>query len=695
MLRSLARPIWSLVLIPFLCAASDPVIVQDRVIAGGPNDSLEVRHLVLRGTNEQIGRALAELAKERYGARLEPAPDPLKARALRQFLERNDPILLERMKGVAAAFGKSIEDDAWDFSALGFTELRAGCSVAHLPPTSTANGKSVVSRDYDFTTGALSFGFLSPGMLHPTARPYLLELHPDQGYASIAMVAYDLLSGVLDGINSEGLTVTLAMDDTLFSANKIEPTREAAVGLGELQTLRMLLDTCATVAEAKQALLASKQYYRYVPVHYLIADRAGDAFVWEYSEYHNKESFIDGGGDPLVMTNFTLHDYLEDGRAPSAEKAKPVCRRYAYLREKLANEKLDDDLIRGFHKNVDAQMSQAAEPSRPPERTLWHAFYYPEDRRVRLSYYLGEEPWPGQERLVRQIRSDYLEFRLEPTNNASGKTKTAASNAAAMEPSVQSSSAPPEETHLAPEQAGVRAAIENAGGSFELLEGRVVGVSLDKATRVDSVVPLLGQIEALEKLNLGNPQTTDADVRALQGLPKLHTLGLMSAPVDDESLAIMQTLPALRVLNLIGTKVTDAGLAHLQGIATLEYLGLKGTAVSDGGLVHLKDLTGLRTLNLADTRVTDAGLAHLAGLSALEGLNLSNDLVTDAGLGQVARMTGIAGLNLSGTKVTDAGLVHLKLLPKLTKLNLTGTAVTDQGIADAKEFLPAWIQVTR
>src|SRR5215813_11755650 len=110
-------------------AAPDKVVQEDRVIAGGPNSSLEVRHLVLRGSNEQIGRALAEIAKERYGVRAEPAADPLQVRAQRTFLERNDPILLERMRGVAAAFGKSIEDDAWDFSTLGFMDLRAGCSV--------------------------------------------------------------------------------------------------------------------------------------------------------------------------------------------------------------------------------------------------------------------------------------------------------------------------------------------------------------------------------------------------------------------------------------------------------------------------------------------------------------------------------------------------------------------------------------
>jgi len=107
-------------------AESTSVVQEDRVIAGGPHDSLEVRHLVLRGTNEQIGRALAELAKERYDTRLEASRDPAQTRAQRKFLERNDPVLLDRMRGVAAAYGKSVEEDAFDFTTIGFTDLRAG-----------------------------------------------------------------------------------------------------------------------------------------------------------------------------------------------------------------------------------------------------------------------------------------------------------------------------------------------------------------------------------------------------------------------------------------------------------------------------------------------------------------------------------------------------------------------------------------
>jgi penicillin V acylase-like amidase (Ntn superfamily) len=708
MVRRYVLAIPSLVLGLFLCAdlrlaaaPANDVVQVDRVIAGGPNQSLEVRHLFLRGTNEQIGQALAEIAKARYGARLEPATDAEQARAMRQFLQRNYPILLDRMRGVAAAFGKSIDDDGWDFSALIFTELKAACSIAHLPPSSTANGKSVVSRDYDFTTGNLAFRFLTPGMLHPTARPYLVELHPDRGYASIAMVAYDLLSGVLDGMNSEGLTVTMAQDNDILE--EMEPVRERAVGLGELQTMRLLLDTCANVEEAKQTLMATKQYYQYVPVHYLIADRHGNAFVWEYSKSHNKEYVVESPGEPLVMTNFTMHTRLENGKPPSPEAARPVCKRYAYLREKLASGHLDDKAIREFHRSVDAQSSQAADPTRPPGRTFWHAFYYPEDRRVRLSYYLGEEPYPGEPRLIKQIRSDYVEFRLEPTQSESGAPGSAAAPAAKPAMAAATSAPPAGSTPAKSAASSTRSepssdpkpAIEAAGGTVERSGSRIVGVNLSKATSLASVIALLPQLRDLESLTMGVPSLTDADVRALQGLPKLKSLGLMGAPIGDEALEVMKSLPALRELNVIGTRVTDAGLVHLQGLTQLEYLGLKGTAVTDAGLEHLKGLTGLTNLNLADTRVTDAGLVHLAGLPRLEAVNLSNDDVTDAGLAHLARNPSLAGLNLSGTRVTDAGLVNLKPLPKLTKLNVSGTAVTQEGVKDAKKFLPFWATVTR
>src|SRR5262249_39356786 len=69
-------------------------IVQEKVIAGGPKDFMEVRHLVIKGTNEQVGEALATIAKERHQLKLEARSDRLRTRALRRYIEKNYPILL-------------------------------------------------------------------------------------------------------------------------------------------------------------------------------------------------------------------------------------------------------------------------------------------------------------------------------------------------------------------------------------------------------------------------------------------------------------------------------------------------------------------------------------------------------------------------------------------------------------------------
>ncbi len=222
--------------------------------------------------------------------------------------------------------------------------------------------------------------------------------------------------------------------------------------------------------------MATKQYYQYVPVHYLIADRNGNAFVWEYSESHNKEYIIENPGQPLVMTNFTLHKQLENGKPPSAEKARATCKRYAYLSEKLATGAFDDETIRGFHKSCDAQASQAANPKQPPERTFWHAFYYPEDRRVRLSYYLRDEPYPGEPRFVKPIRTDYLEFRLEPTESKQEN--------AAMRQAPATSPPPAPKTRSA--STGVEAALEAAGGTVKRDGNRIVSVGLGKSAQLDT-----------------------------------------------------------------------------------------------------------------------------------------------------------------------------------------------------------------
>lgn len=424
------RPVWKggrLILTTLLawgvnqCPAQEPalrkgVIEKDQVIAGGRTDFMEVRHLVLRGSNTEIGQALATLAKERFQLKPSPSTDRFRTRVQRKYLKAHYPILLERMRGVAAAFEKQLDDDAWDFGSLPYlTGPPGGCSVVYYPPGVTDDANGVVSRNYEYSIGTMDDKWPKRGELPANARPYLIEMHPHRGYASLALSAYDLLNGVLDGINSEGLTVSVLSDYEFKPEFPIDPAEEGGIGLDELQVQRMLLDTCANVDEAKEALLLTKQYYAFMPQHYLVADRHGKAFVWEYSHAHNREYIIENLGKPLITTNFSLHTHLEGKSPPSAARAKTVCPRYCALAERIAVErgKWTLDSTKASHQAVDSIMPAPLLGLMPPVRTLWHALYVPERRAVKVSFYLRDEADPRQPHKNRIVRSDYVEIVLK------------------------------------------------------------------------------------------------------------------------------------------------------------------------------------------------------------------------------------------------------------------------------------------
>jgi hypothetical protein len=79
------------------------------------------------------------------------------------------------------------------------------------------------------------------------------------------------------------------------------------------------------------------------------------------------------------------------------------------LAEGIAGERggLSVDFIKRNHKTADATLSAASLGLQTPIRTLWHALYFPERRRLQVSFYLGEGSKGKQVK-----RSDYLEFLL-------------------------------------------------------------------------------------------------------------------------------------------------------------------------------------------------------------------------------------------------------------------------------------------
>ena len=62
-------------------------------------DYAQPRHIIVKGTDEEIGYDLATLAKNDYDCKLEKYADPVYGAARREYFRRNWPAMYERSKG--------------------------------------------------------------------------------------------------------------------------------------------------------------------------------------------------------------------------------------------------------------------------------------------------------------------------------------------------------------------------------------------------------------------------------------------------------------------------------------------------------------------------------------------------------------------------------------------------------------------
>jgi len=409
----------------FLCVLASPSTAQEleykeTVIAGGPDKFAEVRHVVLKGSNFEIGKKIGELAKK-DGTVITPTSEHIMNRAKREYMAKNYPILYERMKGVAAAYGLNITDDSYDFSGLFQKQMAPpGCSVTFYPESSTANGHNILSRNYDFTTGDITGRKPREGQLAMMARPILFEFHPDKGYSSLSLCAFEYLGGVLDGINSEGLAVAILAEEESGPKVGHEPGNE--VGMHELMGMRYLLDNCKNVDEAKEALLSLKHYYSFIPCHYIVADRNGKSFIFEFSPTRNRSYVIDGDGPQCVTNHLVFHhqkveEFPETGLNGSM-------RRYKMLDESIrSKEKFTLEEISAINKSVAVPPNVPGNPQAAPGRTLWYALYDLENLTLTVKFYLGEKPDPEDEKKAILEYSPMMTYELKKGLKITEKTQ--------------------------------------------------------------------------------------------------------------------------------------------------------------------------------------------------------------------------------------------------------------------------------
>jgi hypothetical protein len=375
--------------------------MTERLAAGGePGDFCTVRHITVCGDQVSIGASLAELAARHHGAGPLPAADPIVTRARRSWNARQYPQLADRAVGIARHFGVDPDDDRSETALLPFGFPSAGCSAAWLPPSRTVSGTPLLSRNFDFSTQTLSEltgGTAAAGEPTLAGQPYVLETYPRHGHATLLMCLFDLASGAVDGINDAGLVAALLADDESAGA---EPAYGAQAGLAEHEVCRYLLETCETAQQAAAALYEAKQYYTFVPCHYLVADQTGQSFVWEYSGAHNREHITWADGQQVV-TNHFLHKYPTLDSMPAEPGNGWTYDRARRLSAAISQPgPLGPEQLKACHASI-----QISEPG-IPVRTLWHNIYDPAALTMQVSFYLGDTPAGIR-------RSAYQTFRLD------------------------------------------------------------------------------------------------------------------------------------------------------------------------------------------------------------------------------------------------------------------------------------------
>ncbi|GLS06328.1 choloylglycine hydrolase [Chitiniphilus shinanonensis] len=233
----------------------------------------DYRHYRIAGTPAELGAAMAAQAPAiaaDEGVERMTAGRLRHARDCRALTAEIAPRLVEEIDAYADAQGLPRDALLWHYG-LG---VEGACSAVVVR---SADGL-VVARNYDF------FYFES--------RRHLIETAPDQGLAHLGMHE-GLAAGRFDGLNAAGLFVA-------FNGAGPHPD-PAPAGMPFQLVVRWLLETCTSVAQARDLLLSLPLKE---PKSYLLAD-AHDACVIEATPQRRAVRVLEQSG-MLAMTNHFL-----------------------------------------------------------------------------------------------------------------------------------------------------------------------------------------------------------------------------------------------------------------------------------------------------------------------------------------------------------------------------------------------------
>jgi hypothetical protein len=412
----------SLFLFPFFTSVlfAAPIVKDEMILEQGKDSYQSVRHIVIQGTNEEIGKALGDIAQKDYGiTRLTQYPDALYAKAADDYMKANSPVLRERAKGVAASYNEKYEDSLSVFNELVYDAGPWGCSSVYYPPSLTVDNSGFLGHNMDYPLCSINKLLKLPeGNAPPMfTRNYVIELYPDKGYASIGVGTGDLLS-VVSGMNEKGLVAVLHTDN--YTAINTDPKTDISGLIFPTQILRYVLENCATVEEAKIAILNQKLSLTFEPAHLLIADTSGQSFSTELNPKNMRVEFTDNDGKPQVFTNHPLYRFKDPAEFPKYTPFEEdnTFARYNVLADLV--DKKDVFSAEDVMTNQDRVKARWNNPGRGmanptiPNRTIWTDLYDQKAGTLKVKFYLQDgpvDPETGDPKDL--VYSDFFEFGLQ------------------------------------------------------------------------------------------------------------------------------------------------------------------------------------------------------------------------------------------------------------------------------------------
>lgn len=379
----------------------------------------EVRHIALRGTNQEIGQAIARISKDDYQAQCFPFATLENKQRRNSYIQENFPALAERQKGVAACFGWE-ENDLHDSSSLWYDLQPVNCSAVYFPKTVTASGHSFQARNMEFYTVDM-YGFINPGSSGKGnklfSRNFVMETYPqDGGFSSLVLGTFDLMNGSYDGFNEHGLCISGLVDQNLARKTVAFDILEMQEGLSYPQMVKALLEGARTVDEAKQLVSGLKVYFPMDGIHFLIGDREGKSMILEFSEDDLSPRFIDAAAPgPAIMTNHPVAQYPTIDTFPPVDQARPYDTFYRYLRlnhflQASAFHKYTPDDGLYAMSMVYGYVNDASEGTAMPLplRTVWSLVMDVDDLSMKIRFYTKDD-----EALGTPLFTDAYTFRLQ------------------------------------------------------------------------------------------------------------------------------------------------------------------------------------------------------------------------------------------------------------------------------------------